>query len=1074
MKQTLLSFFVGSMILTSVAFAQEKKVSGRVTGADGKPLVGVTIAVQGSNQATQTDANGNYSFSVPTGKVIIFRSVGFSDKTLIVKEGQSSFNVTLEDSNQNLNEVVVTAYGVQKKEAITGSVVSVTSKDIEKRPVSSVTAVLEGIAPGIQVNNSYGEPGSSPSIRVRGFNSLNGSSAPIYVLDGVIFGGNISDLSPDNIESISVLKDATSAALYGAKGANGVIVITSKKAKKGSSNLNAIVNQGLYTRAIAEYDKLDAKEYMGVAWKGYRNQLLTGDKKLSVAEANSQATAGLIPSILKLNIFDKSDAELFDSNGNFNSNANIKGDYASDLDWFDQVSRTGYRQEYLLNGGAGFEKGGYYFSVGYLDEEAYVTTSDFKRLNARLSGDISPKSWIKAGMSMNASHQLSNNTTGEGSGFTNPWMFARNIAPIYPIHLHDATTGAYALDAQGNKIYDDGADTRNQYVGRHVIWENELNTNASKRNTVNTQAYVDFNITKDLKFSILGDVNLRYNEARSYNNAIIGDGSGNNGRGSRTLYNYKNYTVQQLLNYNKSFNSVHNFDVMAGHENYGNDYTYLYGYKVNQTFAGQIDLINFTEITSLTDYEYNDRSESYFSRLRYNYDEKYYLEGSFRRDGSSRVAPANRWGNFWSIGGTWMLSKENFVKDVDWVNALKLRASTGVVGNLESLGFYDYQALYNIGQNNNVAALYRSNMENLDLKWEGNQSSSFALEGRLFNRFNFNVEYFNKQSKDLIFDLNLPLSVGSPTTTEGTATVKKNIGNLVNSGFELTFDVDLIKKQDLRWNFGINATFLKNKIKTLPEQNRENGILSPNSPFKYLEGHDVFDYYLFQYAGVDMMTGQALYHANTKDYDPTSTTGAWVPFQTEVNGELYTTNSSYAKREFSGSAIPKVFGSFNTSLDYKNFSLSGLFTYSLGGKGLDYSYISLMSVTSTPGAVHKDVLNSWTEAPTGMTETSPDRINKDATPQINYTNSQYNNATSTRFLFDNSYFVFKNIALGYRIPKKAIEKINLSSLSVNFAVENVVTFTAMKGYSSQQGFDGTSRNQFVPARTFSLGINIGL
>ncbi|KKX50663.1 TonB-dependent receptor plug domain-containing protein [Sphingobacterium sp. IITKGP-BTPF85] len=328
MKQTLLSFFVGSMILTSVAFAQEKKVAGRVVGADGKPLVGVTIVVKGSNQATQTDSNGNYSFSVPTGKIIVFKSLGYGEKTLIVKEGASTFNVTLEDSREELSEVVVVAYGTAKKESLTGSVSSIGAKDLEKRPVTNAFAALEGSAAGIQINNTSGMPGDEPSIRIRGFSSLNGSNDPLYVVDGVPFGGDISDINPNDVESISVLKDASSSALYGSRASNGVIIITTKKGKIGRSQVNVSTDQGFYSRGIAEYSRVNDRQFMEAMWTGYRNNLLsTNSKAYPTTElANAEASKSLISNYLKLNIYDKEDNKLFDENGKLVSDAQIKMD----------------------------------------------------------------------------------------------------------------------------------------------------------------------------------------------------------------------------------------------------------------------------------------------------------------------------------------------------------------------------------------------------------------------------------------------------------------------------------------------------------------------------------------------------------------------------------------------------------------------------------------------------------------------------------------------------------------------------------------------------------------------------
>lgn len=1071
MKQKLLTTMLAVACVTSVSYAQNREVTGKVTADDGTPLAGVTISVIGTNLVTQSDQSGNFKINVAPGGKLRASFLGF--KTQDVTVGNASLvSISLQKEEQSLDEVIVVAYGTQNKEAITGAVASISSKDIEKRPVTSVTAVLEGASPGLQVSNSYGEPGSSPNIRVRGFGSINGNSAPIYVLDGVVFAGNISDLNPNDIESVSVLKDATSAALYGSRGANGVIVITSKKGRAGTAEIGVTANIGTYSRAIPEYDMLDAKQFMEVSWAGYRNQLATSNPSWSLERASEEATKGLIPSILKLNIFDKEDDQLFDANGKLNPDAKIKGDYAGDLDWFKPISRTGTRQDYSINGRGGSEKSKYFFSTNYLSEEGYLKISNFDRLSGRVSGEITPKSWLKAGMSVNASHQMSNFLESTGtSTIVNPWYFARAIAPIYPVHAHDAVTGGYLFDSEGNKIYDNGENSRNQLIGRHVIWENELNEDKTKRNTVNSQVYTSFNFLKNFTFTALADINLRFNEARDYDNALIGDGSGNNGRASRTIYNYKNYTVQQILNYNNTFNDDHNVDVMAGHENYGNIYTYLSGSKNTETFAGQNHLINFNNIVTLTDYEYNDKSESYFGRARYNYQEKYFVEGSIRRDGTSRVSPENRWANFWSAGATWLISKENFAKDIQWINTLKFRAATGVVGSLGSLGFNDYLSLYALGQNNNLSALYKSNIGNPDLKWEGSQSSSLALEGRLFDRFNFAIEYFDKKSKDLLFNVNLPLSVGSTTSGSGVASVTRNIGDLVNKGLEFTFDADIIKTTDFVWNLGVNGTILKNKIKNLPPENKENGIIS--SPFKYMEGRSVYDYFLREFAGVDMLTGQSLYYADTEAYDPTATGEAWYNFQEEINGVMYTRNSSYAKQVFSGSAIPDLFGSVNTNFTYKNWNLSGLFTYSIGGKGLDYTYMDFMGIGAAPSSGHVDLTKSWTEAPAGMTETSSDRINPDAIPQINYTNSQYNNAMSTRFLMNNSYFVIRNISLGYRLPSHITQKAGLSRVNFILSGENLATFSALKGFSPQQSFGGYSQSQFVPNRTISFGVNVG-
>src|SRR5699024_2944060 len=485
----------------------------------------------------------------------------------------------------------------------------------------------------------------------------------------------------------------------------------------------------------------------------------------------------------------------------------------------------------------------------------------------------------------------------------------------------------------------------------------------------------------------------------------------NDGRASRDVYRYKDYTAQQLLNWSKNFGD-HNLEVLVGHENYYQSYNRLYGYKTTETFAGKEDLINFTEITQLYDYGHTYTTEGYLSRAKYNFDNKYFAEASFRRDGSSKFSKDSRWGNFWSIGGSWIISKEDFF-DLDFVNDLKFRASYGEVGSDQGVGRYAYHALYNIAQNANLAALYKSQNEANDLMWETSASIGASLEGRLFDRLNFNIEYFDKRSQNLLFDLNQPLSSGATPTGSPVSTITKNIGTISNNGLELTLDVDIIRNDDWLWNVGANATFMKNKIVRLPEENRENGLISGN--FKRAEGRSIYDFYMYQFVGVDQMTGEALYEIDSENFNVggSNPNAEAMPeeYLREINGIYYTTNTTYGKRDWSGRAIPDVYGSFTTALSWKNFTLSGLFTYSVGGKVYDSSYNSLMSMSGTPSALHSDILNSWSGVPEGMSENSIDRIDPNGTPEVNFTTSTYNNATSNRFLQDGSYLVIKNISL---------------------------------------------------------------
>lgn len=1060
-----------------VAFSQNIQVKGTVTDSNGDPVPFASIQLKGTKTGTATDENGSYTFSAPSNGILIFSSIGYTTKEEHIN-GKLIVDCTLDPDTDYLDDVVVVAYGVAKKESIVGAVSQINSKDIEKRTTSSVTSVLEGSSPGIRVNNSYGEPGNDAEIRIRGFGSINGTNKPLYVMDGVVYGGNISDLNPQDIESISVLKDASSAALYGNRASNGVILITTKKGKDGKVSLTANINQGVYQRGIREYDSMNADEWMEAMWTTYRNGLMSDPaQNKSLEEASAMARAEFIPVIAKYNIYNKADGELFDANGKLTGT--VKSQIADDLDWFKPIERLGHRQEYNVSANAASEKSSFYLSAAYLDEKGYVKSSDFSRFNGRANVSVTPRKWIKLGMNLAGSYQESNFTDTDGNAaYINPFYYARNMAPIYPVHQHDLSSanGDYILDANGKKMYDGGSE-RGQNENRHIAWELEDNMAKKYRTTLNGQLFADIKFLKDFTFSLKGDLNIRNHEEQTYNNAEIGDGAGSNGRARRDLYRYKSWTFQQQLTWQHAFGE-HNVDALIGHENYYYHYNYLYNYKTNQTFPGQTTLNNFSEMTSMTDYYYDVRSESYLARARYNFANKYFAEASFRADASSRFHPDHRWGNFWSVGGSWVLSNEDFIKAIPQINSLKLRASYGEVGNDQGVDYYAYMALYALSQNGGKGAAYKSQNDANNIKWETAASWSLALEGRFFDRWNISLEYYDKRTHDLLFKVYQPLSAGGTSTTKAESTTTQNLGSISNRGIEISTDFDVIKKNDFRWNLNFNATIERNKIISLPEQNRKEGILIGN--FKYAEGHSMYEFYTYQFEGVDMMTGRCIYLIDDEAYyvgtPAEGETRKALPEEHHIviNGKDYTTYTTYAKKDWSGCALPKVYGSFGTSVNWKNLTLSALFTYSLGGKMYDSSYASLMSASTNVHQLHRDLLGSWTAAPSGMTETSANRINPDALPGLNSYYNQYNSSMSTRWLQSSNYLVFKNLTLSYSIPSKITRMVDIAGASVNFSAENLFTLTALRGMNPQQNFTGGSSNKFTTARVFSLGLNIRL
>ena len=966
-----------------------------------------------------------------------------------------------------LDEVIVVAYGTAKKESLTGSISVVDSKKIEKRITTSVTGALEGSAPGVQVNNTYGEPGKAPSIRIRGFGTLvSGASDPLFIVDGVPFDGNIAELNSNDIESMSILKDAASAALYGNRAANGVVLITTKSGRGSDKpSITLQINQGIYNRGISEYERLGADQWMEASWKAMKNYAMTGSLGLGESDAAAYATKNIITGYARRNIYDAADDALFDANGNLIANK-LSG--YDDLDWAKDIERNGYRQEYNLSASSSGDKLSVYSSVGYLNEKGYVIASGYERFSGRVNSTYTPNKWIKAGLNLSGSttkRDYNDNATGEY--YANPFYITRYMAPVYPLFMHNADV-SYALDELGNKQYD---VTSSYLSNRNIAYELRNNKEESRRNVLGGQAFVTVNLPYDFSVTVKGDLNNSTSNNTKYDNPKIGDGATNNGRLTSYAYQYTNYTMQQLINWKHSYKNMHNVDVMLGHENYSWERKYTSGMNTGMAVDGNLTMGNFLTNSFFNGSDDEYKTESYLARARYNYDERYFAEASFRRDGSSRFHPDNRWGNFFSVGASWNIKREAFMQDIDWIDHLKFRASYGEVGNDAGVNYYGYMALYTIDKNGGEAALLKKSLSAPDIKWETTQTLDFALEGRLFDRLNFQIGYFDKRSKDLLFEVRLPLSAGSypwVDTDNGAPmnlTQYKNIGTVSNRGVEIALDADAINTRDWKWNIGLDATFLKNKVVKLPD-----GKDILRGMQNYSEGHSIYEFYTYHFAGVDQMTGQSLYTIDPEKKEDAAANNAL----TTIDGTDYTTITTYGKRDWAGSALPKVYGSIHSAVSWKDLSLNILFTYGLGGKVYDGSYHSLMSTSamSSGSALHKDALKSWDGVPEGMTETSANRIDPNGVPALDFNRSTDNNATSDRWLTSASYLVFKNLNLSYSLPQSWMNRWGISGLTLTAGIENLFTVTARKGLNPQFSFNGTSDDTYVTARVYNLGLTV--
>ena len=976
-------------------------------------------------------------------------------------------NVTLKSDTETLEEVVVIAYGTAKKESLTGSISVVDSKKIEKRITTSVTGALEGSAPGVQVNNTYGEPGAAPSIRIRGFGTLvSGASDPLFVVDGVPFDGNIAEINSNDIESMSVLKDAASSALYGNRAANGVVLITTKSGRGADKpSITLQINQGIYNRGIPEYERLEADDWMEASWKAMKNYAMTGSLRLSEADAAAYATKNVITGYARRNIYDSPDDALFDTNGNLTAKR-LSG--YDDLDWAKGIERNGYRQEYNLSASSSSDKLNVYSSVGYLNEKGYVIASGYERFSGRINSVYTPNKWLKAGLNLNASTTKRNyNSNAKGELYANPFYITRYMAPVYPLYMHKAD-GSYALDEFGNKQYD---VTSSYLSNRNIAYELRNDKQESRRNVLGGQAFATITLPYDFSVTVKGDISNSTSNNKKYDNPKIGDGATNNGRLTSYAYQYTNYTMQQLINWKHTYKDMHNIDIMLGHENYSWERKYTSGMNTGMAVDGNFTMGNFLTNSFFGGSDDEYKTESYLARARYNYDERYFLEASFRRDGSSRFHPDNRWGNFFSLGASWNMKREAFMQEIDWIDHLKFRASYGEVGNDAGVNYYGYMALYTIDKNAGDAALVKKSLSAPDIKWETTQTLDFAFEGRLFDRLNFQIGYFDKRSKDLLFEVRLPLSAGSYPWVDSdngapmNLTQYKNIGTVSNRGFEIALDVDAINTRVWRWNVGVDATFLKNKVIKLPD-----GKDILHGMQNYSEGHSIYEFYTYHFAGVDQMTGQSLYTIAPDQKEKAAANGAL----TTINGTDYTTVTSYGKRDWAGSALPTVYGSVNSTLSWKDLSVNVLFTYSLGGKAYDGSYRSLMSTAamSSGSALHKDALKSWSKVPEGMTETSVNRIDPNGIPALDFNRSTDNNAISDRWLTSSSYLVFKNLNLSYSLPKSWMHRWGIGGLTLTGGIENLFTITSRKGLNPQYSFNGASDDTYVTARVYNLGLTV--
>ena len=883
MKERLTMFMISLFLFAGSALAQTK-ISGTVLSQDdGQPIIGAAVKVDGTSTGMLTDVNGRFSLTMPEGKNQITVSyLGYESQTLKVKNGMRVF---LKSDAATLDEVIVVAFGTAKKSAFTGSAKAVGSEDIKLTQTTSVTGALAGNVAGVQLTQSSGSPSGSPTIRIRGFGSLNAGNDPLIIVDGAPYSGDMANINPNDVETMTVLKDAASNALYGARGANGVVMITTKKAKSGDAVVTFDAKYGWNTKALKQYDIIsDPAAYYEKHYDAVYNYYI--DKGMDANSAWQAANAGLFGEQagggVGYNIWSYPEGQmLIGQNGKLNPLATIgrvEGDYLiKPDDWEDVGIRTGNRQEYNVSIAGSTDKSNTYISLGYLKNEGITEKSDMQRFTARLKADYQAKKWLKVGANMSYArfdhNSLGNNGSETSTG--NIFAFTQQMAPIYPAYVYNAD-GSIKIDSNGIQMMDYGngmnaGHDRPFIQDANPIQDVRLNTRNFEGNALAGHAFADFTFYPGLVLTLNGTVNLDETRGTYVYNPYYGQFDSTGGTVEKYHSRDFDYNFQQLLNYTTTIAQHHNLNVMIGHEYFDRRY-YEVGAEKNKMFSQENKELSGAAVDGQSAWSLKARynNEGYFARVQYDYDTKYFLSGSLRRDASSRFHPDYRWGTFWSVGAAWLINKEKFMENVSWVNELKAKFSIGSQGNDNIVASDDYLNSYRytdvfriINSGGNVSTSFNQKGTK-DITWETNTNINAGIEFQLFKKLSGSLEFFYRKTTDMLYSF-------AVAPSNGYASYYDNVGDLYNTGFELELNYNILRTKNINWDVRLNVSTLKNRISKLDDDKKTNVVYGTdfkpyegyNSGSFYIsEGTSMYSWYMKDYAGVDPETGKSLWYYN--------------------------------------------------------------------------------------------------------------------------------------------------------------------------------------------------------------------
>ncbi|WP_262892008.1 SusC/RagA family TonB-linked outer membrane protein [Phocaeicola intestinalis] len=973
---------------------------------------------------------------------------------------QPVMKVVLKSDAEVLDEVLVVAYGTAKKSAFTGSASTIKADKIEARTVSNVTNALAGQVAGVQITQTNGQPGTSASIRIRGVGSMSASNSPLYVVDGVPYDGEISAINPQDIESMTVLKDAAANAIYGARGANGVVLITTKRGERGEAKVTFDAKWGSNKRGVPNYDVMtDPAMYYETAYRALYNSQFYNGKSASesyayadrvLLDANNGGLGYLVYTVPE-------GQKLIGTNFKLNPNATLGYSdgsyYYTPDDWYDEIFGKGnLRQEYNVTISGASDKLSYYVSAGYLDDNGIIDNSGFERFSGRAKADYQAKPWLKVGTNIAYTYYNIKSPSGQTSddwGSTGNLFYISNlIAPIYPMYVRNAD-GSIKVDDRGMTVYDFGSGSTN--FNRPTLMGNPAGTlSLDDQNTysdmLSTKWYATITPIEGLSITATLGANVLNQRANALQNPFYGSGVSAQGYVSVEHQRIFDINQQYMATYKTTFNNVHNLDLLAGFESYSHKIQYLGGSNsmLYNPFIGELNNAINTP-PSVSSYTNEYVTMGYLARAQYDYDGKYFVSASYRRDASSRFHPDHRWGNFGSVGLAWLMSKETFMEDLTWINMLKLKASYGVQGN-DNLGtgsayYYAYADQFTVNNSNGDYSVVFAYKGNKDLTWETSHAFNVGFDFELFgSRLNGTVEYFSRKTSDLLYNQPVPISFGY-------STVPKNVGSIINKGIELDLNGVLYRSKNIEWGANFNLTHYKNKITDLDPTVKENGIRYSNAIYRI--GGSLYNAYLPVYAGVNPENGLPQYYVDPDNGDYT-----------------ITTNYELAQQSDLGSTLAKVYGGFGTTLNVYGFDLGIQLSYQLGGKVYDGTYEALMQTGDLMGQnFHKDVLNAWT----------PENPNTDI-PRM-CTSDISSQRMSSRFLVSSDYLSFNNVTIGYTLPKRWIAKLGISNLRLYVTGDNLGVITCRKGFDPRQYFGlgsstGSGNFSYSALRTITGGVTL--